>query len=157
MHRKLSLPAAALFVAFAGSAAPAHAGATGVEAEILKLEDAINAAYAANDLPKYFSYYAPELRAMYPEGPTTLADYRDYWTKFIQDGGKIASFVPVGMQVQVSPAGDSAVATYQAKVSTVSPGKPPADESFNETDIWFKRDGAWKIVAMQYGTATIAN
>jgi hypothetical protein len=57
----------------------------------------------------------------------------------------------------VSPAGDSAVATYQAKVRTLSPGQPQADQTFNETDIWFKRDGAWKIVAIQYDAATTAN
>jgi len=30
------------------------------EQQIRELEDKVNAAYAANDLPAYFSYYAPD-------------------------------------------------------------------------------------------------
>ena len=135
-------------------ASPALAGPVSVEREIRRLEDAVNAAYAANDLPKYFSYYAKDLRAMYPEGPTTLPDYIVSWTKFIHDGGAVKAFKIGDMRVQVDPAGDTAVASYQAVASVKNPGKAVEDEHFNETDVWFKRHGVWKIVEIHYSEFT---
>ncbi len=131
--------------------AAATAGATpSPEDEIRRLEAEVNAAYAANDLPKYFSYYADDLRAMYPDGPTTLPAYKKEWTQFIKDGGAILAFTYTDVQIQVSPAGDAAVATYRAAVRTRNPGKAPVDENYLETDVFFKRGTAWKIVEVHY-------
>ncbi|MDR3508613.1 MAG: nuclear transport factor 2 family protein [Caulobacteraceae bacterium] len=118
--------------------------------QIRQLEKDVNAAYAANDLPTYFSFYADDLRAMYPEGPTNLPDYKSSWTALIKAGGGIAGFKYSDLQVQVGPSGDVAVASYQAIASTRTPGKGVSTESFNETDVWFKRNGAWKIVEIHY-------
>jgi ketosteroid isomerase-like protein len=132
------------------------ARAANVEQQIIALEDAVNKAYAENDLPHYFAYYAPDLRALYPEGPTNLPDYVKSWTQFVKDGGKIEHFTTRDMKIQVSPSGDAAVASYQASVTTLNPGKKPEDENFNETDVWFNRDGAWKIVEIHYSTIEAA-
>ena len=120
------------------------------EREIRKLEAQVNAAYAANDLQTYFAFYADDLRALYPEGPTTLPAYKAQWTAFIQGGGAILSFKDTDMQVQVSPGGDCAVASYLATVSTRTPGKGVSSAHFSETDVWFKRAGQWKIVEIHY-------
>jgi ketosteroid isomerase-like protein len=135
-------------------ATSALAAPSGIDKEIRRLEDQVNAAYAANDLPKYFSYYAKDLRAMYPEGPTTLPDYIVSWTKFIHDGGAVKAFKIGEMRVQIGPSGDTAVASYQAVASVQNPGKAVEDEHFNETDVWFKRHGAWKIVEIHYSEFT---
>ncbi len=119
--------------------------------EVMAAEQAINKAYAANDLKTYFSYYADDLRALFPDGPSSLAEYRRSWTKLIHDGGRVDHFRISGMVIQVSPAADSAVASYVADVKTTNPdGKPGDVGTFHETDVWFKRDGAWKIVETQY-------
>jgi ketosteroid isomerase-like protein len=118
--------------------------------EIRRLEAEANAAYAANDLPKYFSYYADDLRAMYPDGPTTLPEYKKSWTAFIQGGGAILRFTYTDLQIQVSPSGDAVVATYRASVRTRNPGKDPVDENYLETDVFFKRGADWKIVEVHY-------
>lgn len=141
----LATAAAMLFSAQAASAAPNPA-----EAQIRQLEAAVNAAYAANDLPAYFSYYAQDLRALFPEGPTTYAAYKAQWTDFIKSGGAILSFKDHDMVVQVGPSGDTAVASYEAQVDTRTPGKGVATESYAETDVWFKRDGQWKIAEIHY-------
>ena len=73
-------------VATSASAAPISTAE-----QIRKLEARVNAAYAANDLATYFSFYADDLRALYPEGPTTLPAYKAEWTAFIQGGGAIVS------------------------------------------------------------------
>ncbi len=128
-----------------GSASPIS-----VAGQIHKLEDQVNAAYAANDLPVYFSFYADDLRALYPDGPTTLPAYRADWTAFIKGGGAIESFKDTDMHIQVSPGGDVAVASYLASVRIRTPGKGVATSSFSETDVWFRRHGRWKIVEIHY-------
>lgn len=137
-------------------ATPSLAAPPNAERVIRRLEDAVNAAYAANDLPAYFAYYAQDLRAMYPEGPTTLPQYVASWTKFIHDGGAVKAFTINDMHVQVSPAGDAAVASYQAVARVQNPGKAADDEHFNETDVWYKRRGVWKIVEIHYSDFTPA-
>jgi ketosteroid isomerase-like protein len=131
-------------------AAAASGAAPSPADEIRRLEGEINAAYAANDLPKYFSYYADDLRAMYPDGPTTLPEYRTEWTRFIRSGGAILRFTYTDLQIQVSPSGDAVVATYRASVRTKNPGKDPVDENFLETDVFFKRGADWKVVEVHY-------
>ncbi len=127
------------------SASPAS-----VAGQIRKLEAKVNAAYAANDLPAYFAFYADDLRALYPDGPSTLPAYRTEWTAFLKRGGAIKSFNDRDMRIQVSPSGDAAVASYLATVKILTPGKGVATSSFSETDVWFRRDGRWKIVEIHY-------
>ncbi len=118
--------------------------------QIRQLENRVNAAYAANDLPTYFTFYADDLRALFPDGPTTLPAYKAEWTSFIKSGGAIESFKDSDMQIQVGPSGDTAVASYLATVTTRTPGKGVTASSFSETDVWFKRDGNWKIAEIHY-------
>src|SRR5665811_600086 len=77
------------------------------EKEILDLEVKMNAAYAANDLPTYFAYYADDFTQWLPEGRTDLPQYKKEWTEFIHSGGKIESDQISDMHVQVNPAGDT--------------------------------------------------
>ena len=144
----LRLVALGLVVAALNS--PPAAAAPSAETEVRRLEGAVNAAYAANDLPTYFGFYADDLRALFAEGPTTLPAYRTEWTAFIKGGGAIVSFKDSDMRVQASPGDDAAVASYLATVTTRYPGKGEVRSSFSETDVWFRRDGQWKIVEIHY-------
>ncbi len=126
------------------------AAAPSPEQQIRDAEKGINDAYAANDLPAYFSYYAPDLRALYPEGPTNLPDYVKSWTATIKSGAKMVGFSYRDMVVQVSPSQDAAVASYQATAQQRNADNAVTTENFNETDVWFKRDGKWKIVEIHY-------
>jgi ketosteroid isomerase-like protein len=128
----------------------ACAAPSAAETQVRQLEKAVNDAYAANDLPTYFSFYADDLRALFAEGPTTLPAYRADWTSFVKSGGAIESFKDSDMRIQVSPSGDAAVASYLAKVTTRTPGKGVTASSYSETDVWFKRAGQWKIVEIHY-------
>ncbi len=129
---------------------PVSATPVSPETEVRRLEESVNAAYAANDLPTYFGFYADDLRALFAEGPTTLPAYRSDWTAFIKGGGAIVSFKDSDMCVQASPQGDAAVASYLATVTTRFPGKGEVKSSYSETDVWFRRDGKWKIVEIHY-------
>lgn len=132
---------------------PCVAQQSQAEKEILDLEAKMNAAYAANDLPTYFAYYADDFTQWLPEGWTDLPQYKKEWTEFIRSGGKIESDQISGMHLQVNPAGDTVVASYFLHVRTRSPKGQVSDEDFQESDVWFKRDGVWKVVHLHYSPA----
>ena len=87
----------------------AAAASPGVEQQIKSLEAAVNNAYQANDLPKYFSYHADDFRGLFPEGINSKSDYVKSWTAFIKSGGRIEKFTYTDLVVQVGPSGDAAV------------------------------------------------
>ncbi len=127
------------------------------EKEILDLEQKMNAAYAANDLPAYFAFYSDDFTQWLPEGRTDLPQYKKEWTEFIQSGGKVESDKISDMHIQLSPAGDTVVASYLLNVKTRSPKGKVSDEDFHESDVWFKRDGTWKVVHLHYSAAPKKN
>jgi ketosteroid isomerase-like protein len=55
--------------------------------------------------------------------------------------------------VQVSPSADAAIATYILRVTTRSVKGTVATEDNQETDVLFKRGGAWTIVHVNYAPA----
>lgn len=122
------------------------------EEQVRQVEKDFNAAYAKNDLTKYFSFYADDFRGLFPDGPTTLADYRREWTASVQAGNVLVDFSYTDMQVQVAPSGDAAVASYRATARMRYAGKEPVDEHYYETDVMFKRHGVWKVVEVHYST-----
>jgi ketosteroid isomerase-like protein len=75
------------------------------------------------------------------------------WTDFIKSGGRVESDDISGMEVQMGPSGDTAVASYLLQVKTRSPKGVVTDEAFQESDVWFKRNGTWKVVHLHYSPA----
>lgn len=126
---------------------------SGPEREIQELEGKVNGAYAANDLPTYFSFYATDFTQWLPSGRTDLESYKKEWTSFITSGGKVEGVDISDMHIQIGPNTDTAVATYRLRVKTRSPKGQVDEETFQETDVWFKRAGAWKIVHLHYSPA----
>ena len=121
--------------------------------EIRTLEDTMNDAYARNDLPRYFSYYATDFVQWLPEGRTDLAKYERDWTDYIAAGNKVQAIEIRQMIVKVDAAEDTAVASYILYVKTKLADGKITEEENQETDIWFKRNGNWKIVALHYSPA----
>ena len=125
------------------------AAPTAVEQEILRLERSSNDAYAANDLPKYFGYYAEDAMLIFYNERTTLAAYRKSWPESIKTE-PIQSVKLSDMVIRVIPSGDVAIASYQIEVRTGHPNGKATDEHAFETDVWVNRAGGWKIVHVQY-------
>ena len=48
-----------------------------------------NIAYAKNDLPVYWTFYAPDLTQWWPRAAWTCPTYKKQWEKFVKDGGRI--------------------------------------------------------------------
>jgi ketosteroid isomerase-like protein len=136
-----------------GFAALANAGP---RADILKLEEDFNSAYAANDLDKYFGYYAGDAILWFQDGRTDIPSYKKEWTEFIKSGARIQSGTTSDMHIRFSPQGDAAIASYLLHLRTKKADQTVADEVFQETDVWFKAAGGWKITHVHYSDAPAA-
>ena len=129
------------------------ADAVPVERQIESLEQIWNDAYGANELPKYFGYYAYNPLLVFYNKRTTLAEYRKMWAEQTKteplESAKISD-----LKVQVAPTGDAAVASYLLDVRTRHPdGKITLERAF-ETDVWFKRNSEWRVYAVHYSAVS---
>jgi len=124
-----------------------------VEDEIRDFERRANAAYEANDLAKYFSFYAADFSQFLPEGRTDLPKYQKDWTAYIGEGNRVEKVEISDMHIQVGPNKDTAVASYILHVRTkLKDGKIAAEDN-QESDVMFKRNGEWKVVFLHYSSA----
>ena len=121
-----------------------------LEQEVRDVETRFNAAYAANDMATYWSFYDDGLTQWWPEGRVDLPTYKKTWTKLLADGGKVISNELSDVRVSVSPSGDAAVASYKATVVTKQADGKLTHEVAQETDVLFKKDGKWKVVHIHY-------
>ena len=131
----------------------ARAGAAGPEREVRDLEQKANAAYEANDLPRYFSFYAADFTQFLPEGRTDLPAYRKEWTDYVGGGNRVQKVEISDLHIQIGPGGDTAVASYLLHVQTRLKDGKVTEEDNQESDVWFKRNGEWKIVFLHYSAA----
>jgi ketosteroid isomerase-like protein len=144
-----------VLAAVVASAAPAAAQGdiAAAEKEVRKVIADYNAAYGRNDLDSYFSYFAPDLTQWFPSGRVDLKSYRESWTKSVKEGNVLEQAEVLDLQVQISPAADAGVATYILRVTEKNPKREVRTSDNHETDVLFKRDGAWKIVHVNYSPA----
>jgi len=140
--------AATFFISIRGGS-----GAPSPEQEVRDLEQRANAAYEANDLPKYFSFYADDFTQYLPEGRTDLPAYKKEWSEYIGEGNRLEKVGLSDMHVQVGPSGDTAVASYMIHVRTKLKDGKITNEDNQESDVLFKRDGQWKVVFLHYSAA----
>jgi ketosteroid isomerase-like protein len=142
----LIVPAA--FVAISARARPSS-----VEDEVRDFEQRANAAYEANDLPKYFSFYATDFSQFLPEGRSDLAAYKKEWSEYIGEGNRVQKVDLSDMHIQVGPNKDTAVASYVLHVRTKLKDGKSTEENNQESDVLFKRNGEWKVVFLHYSAA----
>jgi len=132
-----------------------HAGPTpaSVEDQIRDFEQRANAAYEANDLPKYFSFYASDFSQFLPEGRSDLAAYKKEWGEYIGEGNRVQKVDISDLHIQIGPNQDTAVASYLLHVKTKLKDGKITDEDNQESDVLFKRAGEWKIIFLHYSAA----
>lgn len=142
------LPGVLLLWTVAGTAG--NGAATKAEQEVRALEQQMNDAYAKNDLQTYFSYYAQDFTQWLPEGRTDLDKYKRQWQAYISAGNSVQAAEVRELLLRMAPHEDAAVASYILYVKTKGADGKMTEEESQETDVWFKRDGAWKVVALHF-------
>jgi ketosteroid isomerase-like protein len=122
------------------------AGQSNLEAEILKIEERITAAYLRKDVEGFFQDNAPELTAFHASNP-----YRVDNQQMIRDALKVfyKDSSPTGLyklQPRVQLYGDTAVVTYHfVETGEAEGGKLYAYEG-KQTDVFVKKQGKWTLV-----------
>ena len=150
------LRATALAMVVLGTSVPAVAqtpAAARAEKDVRAVIADYNAAYGRNDLEAYFKAFAPDLTQWFPSGRVDKATYQADWTKYIGAGNRLERVEVRDLQVQVNPSGDAAIATYILRVTTRAAKGTVSTEDNQETDVLFKRNGAWTIVHVNYAPA----
>ena len=154
MNRKATIVFSLLVIASSALVlVKSHAQPASAEQEIRDFEKRANAAYEANDLAKYFSFYADDFTQYLPEGRTDLAAYKKEWTEYIGEGNRVEKVELSDMHVQIGPSGDTAVASYILHVRTKLKDGKITEEDNQESDVLFKRNGQWKVVFLHYSAA----
>ncbi len=146
----------ALVMVVLGTSVPVSAqtpAAASADTDVRAVIADYNAAYGKNDLEAYFKAFAPDLTQWFPSGRVDKATYQADWTKYIGAGNRLERVEVRDLQVQVSPSGDAAIATYILRVTTRTAKGTVATEDNQETDVLFKRGGAWTIVHVNYAPA----
>jgi ketosteroid isomerase-like protein len=151
--KKAFMAALILIAPIAYLAVQAKPRPASAEDEIKDVEQRANAAYEANDLPKYFSFYASDFTQFLPEGRTDLPQYKKDWTAYIGEGNRVQKVEISDMHIQVGPNKDTAVASYILQVRTKLKDGKITDEDNQESDVLFKRNGDWKVVFLHYSAA----
>src|SRR6516165_12177840 len=131
----------------------ANPKAASAEDQVRDFEERANAAYQANDLPEYFSFYASDFSQFLPEGRSDLAAYKKQWSEYIGEGNRIERVELSDLHIQIGPNQDTAVASYPLHVRTKLKDGKITDEDNQESDVLFKRNGEWKIVFLHYSAA----
>ena len=119
----------------------------------LDVRDTINrltANYGVNDIDGYFFFFAPELTWWGPGGRNSKEGYRQFWTDNIDRTGGLESAENSDLQVQVSPSGDLAVASYLLTVKNKNPGSGDRTVRWQMSPTLIKRNGLWKIVHLHF-------
>ncbi len=150
------LRATALAMVVLGTGMPVVAqtpAAASAEKDVRAVIADYNAAYGRNDLEAYFKAFAPDLTQWFPSGRVDKATYQADWTKYIGAGNRLERVEVRDLQVQVSASSDAAVATYILRVTTRTAKGTVSTEDNQETDVLFKRGGAWTIVHVNYAPA----
>jgi ketosteroid isomerase-like protein len=75
------------------------------------------------------------------------------WAVFIKNGRGVESVPLSDLHMRIDPSGDAAVASSLLRVKTRSARGVVRDENFQESDVWFKRNGEWKVVRLRYSPA----
>ncbi len=127
--------------------------ASAAEQEVRAFIATYNAAYGRNDLDAYFRSFAPDLTQWFPSGRVDLPSYEQSWRKYIGSGNRLEGVEVRDLRVQVGPSGDTAVATYILRVTERTAKGEVSTEDNHETDVLFKREGAWTIVHIHYAPA----
>lgn len=135
------------------SAAQSGAAAAAAEKEVRAFIESYNAAYGRNDLDAYFKSFALDLTQWFPSGRVDLPSYQASWRKYIGAGNRLEKVEVRDLRVQLDPTLDAAVATYLLRVTTRSAKGEVSTEDNQETDVLFKRNGAWTLVHVNYAPA----
>jgi len=123
--------------------------------EVLQVVRDWNDAFAQNDVERYFTYVDEDVSVLTPAIPYRvegLAQDREDFEFSLRSGKTWVQLFQM-MQPSVLLAAEAAVVTYFWR-GCLGKGEAATTASFKETDVLFRRSGAWKIVHIHLSRAS---
>ncbi len=125
------------------------------EAEVWKVIQEFNRAFAGNDVERYFSFIAEDITVLTPGNPYRVegrpADREEFEFSLRAGTTKIGYFQEMQPYVQVY--GDTAVVTYFSR-GCYGTGERAKTLYLKETDVLARRQEGWKIVHIHVSAAS---
>ena len=108
--------------------------------------------YRAGDIPGYLAHYAPDISAYYSGTLMNSDEARKFIKSLFEGDGKTLDFQMGGPQIQFSESEDAAIVRYPWRERFLYGDGRVTDTEYYETDVWYRRDGAWKIAHVHQST-----
>ena len=151
IFRRAIVWAVVCVVSIAPGALHAQQPTSEIEEEIAEAVRQFAAAYGANDVEKYFSFYAKDISIVRVTGRFDRENYYQLWKTAVAEGGGTDGTKLEDLQIQVLPGGETAVATFDVptvrkyRTAEAARGRDP-NVIYHFTAVWARRSGNWSIV-----------
>ncbi len=107
------------------------------------------------DAEGYLSYYWDEAILVVDGGTITIPEFRHWLHATLEaGGGSLAMHLPPLKDVAISPLGDAATTIFRWSQRFRTAEGEVSDRTCFETNVWYQRNGVWKIVRLHLTTIT---
>lgn len=101
--------------------------------------------YRSGDIEAVLAFYAPDLSASYSGVLMNYDDARKFLRSLFEGNGKTLEFHVGEFQMQFDESNDAAVISHTWREKFQHGDGRLTDIEYYETDVWFCRNGEWKI------------
>ena len=108
--------------------------------------------YRAGDIAAYLTHYAHDISANFSGAIMNSDEARKFIASLFEGGGKTLHFQMGDPQMQFSENGDAAIVRYPWRERFRYSDGRQTDIEYYETDVWFRRNGEWKIAHVHQST-----
>jgi ketosteroid isomerase-like protein len=125
---------------------------------LAQLEAAIRAkddAYRSGRIEEYLAAFAPDATVFFAGRLMDLEGWRRFLGSFFDTGGRMLSFSSeTPDHILLNDRGDAATVDYPWSESFLYADGRKINARYHESNVWFRRNGAWRIV--QYHLSTVS-
>lgn len=114
--------------------------------ELRRIVQGLGDIYKAGDFAGYLDHYASDITMFFAGTVMTAGEVRQFIASLFESGGKVLDF-QIGSRdhIQFSASGDAAIVSYPWRERFRHPGGSETDTEYHQSEVWFRRNGAWKI------------
>src|SRR5207249_3678691 len=120
-----------------------------IAAEIGELHRQRGQVWVRRQAEAYLSFYWDDAVLFVVDGRMTVSELRQaVVAEFEAGGGPLTIDLPAVDDIAISSGGDAATAGFEWRARIRSADGVESDRSYYETDVWYHRNGIWKIICM---------